>query len=301
MTTSKMHENEVHTDEALVRRLLRAQFPEWADLPIAPPLKTGTSNAIFRLGDDLSVRLPRIDWAVKQVSKEQTWLPRLAPQLPLGVPVPIAVGVPGDGYPFPWSVCQWFEGRAVTYDGLADPVRAAQSLAAFTVALQSADATGGPTPTPPGSIRGAPLATLDEQVRQCVDQLGDLIDRDVVLAAWDASLDAPVHDGRPVWIHGDLSPGNLIERDGELVAVIDYGCMAVGDPASDLLIGWNLFRGASRTAYREAAGVDDATWLRGRGWALYGAMIALPYYLHTNPPIVELSWHMLREVLRDAE
>jgi len=300
MAAPKMHENEVHTDEALVRRLLHAQFPRWADRSIAPPLVTGTDNAIFRLGEDMSVRLPRIDWAVGQIGKEATWLPRLDPHVPLRVPLPLAVGVPGEGYPYPWAVHPWFEGQAVTWGGLADPVRAAESLAGFTLALQDIDATGGPIPGASGSDRGAPLATLDERIRSCVEQLGGLIDRDRVLAVWDASLDAQVHDGPPVWVHGDLAPGNLIERRGEIDAVIDFGSLNVGDPACDLLPAWNLFRGESREVFRSATRADDAAWRRGRGWGLSFALTALPYYLDTNPGIVETSWHVLREILNDT-
>lgn len=296
MTAPRMHEDEVPTDEGLVRRLLRAQFPAWADLPIAPPLKVGTDNAIFRLGADMSVRLPRID-PEGQVGKVDAWLPRLGPHLPLRTPEPLAAGEPGEGFPFPWTVHSWLAGRTVSYERLADPVRAAESLAAFLVALQAVDSTGGPTPGASGSDRGAALATRDERVRVCVDQLGDLIDRRRVLAAWEAALAAPEYEDPPVWVHGDLSPGNLIERDGEIDGVIDFGCMAIGDPACDLIVARNLLRGESRSVFRRATGVDEATWLRGAGWGLSVALIALPYYLETNPAIVASSWSVLHEVL----
>ncbi len=297
MSAVKMHVDEVDSNEDLVRRLLRAQFPHWADLSIAPPLKTGTDNAIFRLGRDLSVRLPRRDSAVRQVHKEQEWLPRLAPGLPLRVPVPVAVGAPGEGYPYPWAIHPWFEGEAVTFASLPDPEYAARSLAHFTTALQALDAEGAPRTATGGTVRGAPLARLDEQVRDCLEQLGTLVDAPRVTAAWERALAAPVHARPPAWVHGDLAPGNLIARDGELVAVIDFGSLCVGDPACELLICWNLFRGDSRAAFREAAEVSDARWARGKGWALYWSLIAWPYYLETNRPIVELAEHVLREVL----
>lgn len=295
--TPRMHEDEVPTDEGLVRRLLRAQFPAWADLPIASPLTTGTDHAIFRAGTDLSVRLPRIHWAASQPAKEARWLPRLAPHLPLTVPVPRATGAPGEGYPFAWSVHPWIEGRSVTFDRLASPEGTALRLAAFLRALQAIDAAGGPAPGEAGSLRGAPLAALDASVRRATEQLAARIDTRRVLSSWEAALEAPAFAGAPVWIHGDLSPGNLLERRGEVHAVIDFGCLAVGDPACDLLIAWSLLRGPSRQAFRRALAVDDATWQRGRGWALFCALIALPYYLHTNPGLVALSWHTLEQAL----
>jgi len=295
-----MHENEVDTDEDLVRRLLRAQFPQWADLPIAPPLKTGTDNAIFRLGRDKSVRLPRREGAGPQIAKEDRCLPQLAPHMPLVIPVPLATGEPGEGYPFRWSIQPWLEGREVVFEQLADPLDAARTIAGFLTALQAADASAGPAPYDSGTDRGCPLADRDSRVRECAEQLGDLIDRERVIALWEASLHAPIYDGPSVWVHGDVSPGNLIEHDGVITGAIDWALMGVGDPACDLLVAWNLFRGESRDEFRRAIGVDDATWLRGRGWGISQAMIALPYYLHTNPPIVEQSWHILSQIMKDA-
>jgi aminoglycoside phosphotransferase (APT) family kinase protein len=293
-----MHADEVDIDAALVRRLLRAQHPRWADLPVVPVASAGTDNALFRLGDDLSVRLPRIGWAAGDVDKEQRWLPYLAPHLPLAVPAPVAAGRPGEGYPWPWSVYRWLDGEQGTADRIRDPVGAATALAAFVAALQEIDPAGGPRPGPTG--RGVPLATRDAATRNAIQALGGRLDTRAVTAAWEESLAAPRWDRAPVWVHGDLTPRNLLAVDGRLSAVIDFGATGIGDPAVDLLPAWNLFSGSARAAYRVALDVDDATWIRGRGWALSVALLALPYYLDTNPVITADSWGVLDQVLDDV-
>lgn len=299
MDSTKMHPDEVPTDTTLVRRLLAAQFPQWAALPITPVPSAGTDNALYRLGDDLAVRMPRIHWAIGQVAKEQRWLPQLAPHLPLAIPVPLALGLPGEGYPWQWSICRWLPGENAASAPPADPLRAATTLAGFVATLQRLDAADGPHPGDHNSWRGEPLAQRDAATRTAITALGDLIDAAAVTAAWEAARHAPAWAGPPVWIHGDLAGGNLLVEQGELSAVIDFGCLGVGDPACDLIVAWNLFSGAARAAYRAALAVDDATWARGRGWALTNALVALPYYLHTNPPIVAMSWRVVGEVLAD--
>lgn len=290
----KMHADEVITDAALVRRLLTAQFPQWAGLPIAPVPSAGTDNALYRLGDEMAVRLPRIQWATGQVALEQRWLPMLAPHLPLTLPVPLAVGQPGAGYPWRWSVWRWLPGENATFDRLGDPGQAAVELAHFIRALQQIDPTGAPT-----SSRGVPLITRDPEVRRAIAAMDGMLDAAAITAEWEAALAAPEWAGAPVWIHGDLQPGNLLAQTGRFRAVIDWGCMGLGDPAVELLVAWNLFDAASRAVLRAALAVDDATWGRGRGWALSMALIALPYYLHTNPGIVAMAWRILDELLAD--
>jgi aminoglycoside phosphotransferase (APT) family kinase protein len=296
MATPKMHADEIDTDVALVRRLLAAQFPQWAELAIDPVVSYGTDHAIYRLGDHLAARLPRIGWATKQAAKEAEWLPRLAPRLPLAVPMQLAMGDPAYGYPFEWSVYEWLPGENA--DGTVDDLdQAAVDLAAFVKALRQVDATDA-HPRPPGS-RGAPLAELDGQFRPALAQLGDRIDGDATLRSWEESLNAPVWDGEEVWVHGDLLPGNLLFVDGRLSAVIDFGCLNVGDPACDLQPAWNVFAGDSRTRYRAELQVDDASWLRGRGWALCQAVVALPYYWDTNLGMIRQASHALAQVLAD--
>jgi aminoglycoside phosphotransferase (APT) family kinase protein len=294
-----MHADEVPIDETLVRRLLAAQFPAWADLPLARVPSAGTDNALFRLGEELFVRLPRIAWAVGQVAKEQHWLPRLARDLPLPVPTPLAAGLPGEGYPWPWSVYTWLPGEPVTPKALGHSHHAAADLAAFIAALHQIDPAGGPTPGEGNSGRGVPLADRDTRVRAAIAELGGLIDPAAVTAEWEAALAAPVWDRPGVWIHGDLAPSNLLATGGRISAVIDFGCLGVGDPACDLLVAWNFLTRETRQTFRRALSVDDATWQRGRGWALSVALIAYPYYLHTNPTLVASARRVLAALLAE--
>jgi aminoglycoside phosphotransferase (APT) family kinase protein len=261
-------------DADLARRLVAAQFPQWADLPVAPVELDGWDNRTFRLGSDLSLRLPSADWYALQVDKEQTWLPRLAAHLPLAIPQPVARGEPGEGYPYPWSVYRWLEGAPASSAPVADPVALATALAAFLVALQRAPAAGGPAPGPHNFFRGGPLSTYAEETARALDALGGAVPADAVRRVFDDALGA-AWEGAPVWVHGDVAAGNLLVRDGRLAAVIDFGCAAVGDPACDVVIAWTLFSGASRAAFRSRLGVDPAMWSRGRGWALWKALITL--------------------------
>ncbi|MFN8484522.1 MAG: aminoglycoside phosphotransferase family protein [Anaerolineae bacterium] len=299
MAAKKMHADEVDTDEALVRRLLQSQFPHWAELPIAAVESAGTDNALYRLGGDMVVRLPRIHWAAGQVEKEGRWLPRLAPRLPLAVPLPLALGTPGAGYPWHWSVCRWLEGENATAATLADPRRAAADLAQFITALQRVDADGGPPPGPHNSERGVPLAMRDDATRAAISALRGAIDTDAAAAAWGAALHAPEWRGAPVWIHGDLQPGNLLVQHGALSAVIDFGCLGVGDPACDLMAAWTLLTADSRAVFRAELAADDATWARGKGWALSFGLIALPYYQISNPVLATIGRRAIAEVLAD--
>jgi aminoglycoside phosphotransferase (APT) family kinase protein len=291
-----MHADEVDTDPSLVRRLLAAQFPQWADLPIEPVASSGTDNAIYRLGDDMAVRLPRIGWATGQVDKDELWLPKLAPLLPVAIPVPLGRGEPAEGYPYHWAIHSWLDGENPAVDRLPDSHSLATELAQFVAALRRIDTADGP---PAG--RGVPLAKRDAPTRTAIDALADLrmIDTAAATAAWDVALQAPAWDGPPVWIHGDLLPGNLLIRDGRLSAVIDFSCLGVGDPACDLIAAWSLFPADARHVFRDALDVDDATWERGRGWAFSIALIQLPYYYETNPALAAVARHTIAAVLAD--
>jgi aminoglycoside phosphotransferase (APT) family kinase protein len=291
-----MHADEISIDVRLVGRLLATQFPQWADLPLEPIRSTGTDNAIYRLGDNMAVRLPRIHWAVAGVAKEHQWLPKLAPLLPLAIPVPLATGRPAESYPWHWSVYRWLEGDNAATERIADPGLFIMELAEFVNALHRIDLAGGP---PAG--RGVPLVIRDTPTRTAIENLHGMIDDGTVTSAWEAALQAPEWQGLPVWVHGDLSPGNLLVEQGQLSAVIDFGGLGVGDPACDLIVAWNLLSAESRGAFRTALGVDDATWARGRGWALSIALIQLPYYLNTNPAIVASAKYVISEVLTDHE
>jgi aminoglycoside phosphotransferase (APT) family kinase protein len=296
MARPTMHADEMHTDVALVRRLLARQFPQWAGLPVTPVPTDGTDHDIYRLGRRLGVRLPRIAGANAQAAKEAEWLPRLRPLLPLALPVPVALGHPDDGYPFDWAVHEWLPGENAN-GTLRDLESAALDLARFVAALRTVKTTGAPA-RPPGS-RGGPLAERNDDVRRAVADLGSRIDGAAALRSWRESLAAPVWAGAEVWVHGDLLPGNLLVVDGRLSAVIDFGVLTVGDPACDLLPAWNLFAEASRHTFLDELRTDEAMRLRGRGWALSQAVIALPYYWETNPGIVRQALHALDLVLHD--
>ena len=301
MCARKMHAAEIDTDASLVRRLLAAQFPHWADLSIERVRSGGTDNAIYRLGDDMCVRLPRIEWAIAAVEKEQQWLPRLAPHLPLAIPVPLAKGIPAESYPWHWSVCRWLPGENAIVERFADLCQAATALAKFVAALQRIDTTGGPRPGAHNFGRGVPLPLRDADTRAAIAKLNDVLDTDAVTAAWDEASDAPAWEGPPVWIHGDLHAGNLLVDHGHLSAVIDFSGLGVGDPACDFAAAWMLFSNESRDAFRAALSIDDASWARSRGWALSTGLIALPYYLDSNPVIIAMARHQIDEVLADRK
>lgn len=285
-------------DARLARRLVASQFPHWAHLPVTAVDLDGWDNRTFRLGDELSVRLPSGDWYALQVDKEQRWLPVLAGQLPLAIPVPVARGEPGLGYPYPWSVYRWLDGDVADPANIGELNGFATDLAGFLVALSRIDPTGGPEPGRHNFFRGGPLSTYAEETHRAVEELGDEIPRDAVLRVWDGAMAATWH-GDPVWFHGDVATGNLLTRDGKLAAVIDFGSSGVGDPACDVVIAWTLFEGSSREAFRKTLGVDPGTWSRGRGWALWKALITLVGHLELDSPTAALPRNVIREVLAD--
>ena len=268
-------------DAGLVRRLVAAQFPQWAELPVRPVELDGWDNRTYRLGEDLTVRLPTDAAYVPAVTKEDTWLPRLAPHLPLPVPEPLALGVPGEGYPFPWSVRRWLPGASATPGRLGDLDRFATDLAGFLRALWSIDPAGGPPAGDHSFHRGADPAYYDDETRHCleitegsVSGIDTGIDTGRATRVWEAALEARF-DGEPRWFHGDVSVGNLLVQDGRLTSVIDFGTSGVGDPACDLVIAWTFLDGGARTTFRHATGLDAGTWARARGWALWKSLLGL--------------------------
>ena len=294
MPAQKMHKDEVDIDESLVRRLLAAQFPKYAGLPVSAVRSTATVNAIYRLGDHLYARLPRVEEWAKDLEKEWLWLPKLAPHLSLQVPEPVEKGRPTNSYPFPWAIYGWIDGRPYADDLVDDERQAARDLARFVAELRGVDPAGAP--------RGGrePLRELDALAHEAIGSSLDVIDVEAATSAWERALQAPVWRGTPEWIHADLLRPNVLVRGGRVRAVIDFGGVGVGDPAADVIPAWTVFGRAGRTTFRDALDVDDGTWNRARGFALHQAAMIIPYYAETNPDFVALAKRTVEEVLADT-
>lgn len=263
-----------------VRRLVDEQLPHWRGLPVRQVERGGWDNRTFHLGDELVVRMPSAAAYAEAVAKEHRWLPVLADVLPLPIPVPLALGEPAAGYPHPWSVYRWLDGRTAGRDRIADPVALAEDLAGFLVVLRAVDDVDGPQPGIHNWYRGGTLRTFDALVQEALVELADHVDVARVREVWDAAL-ASRWDGVDRWFHGDVASGNLLLDDrGRLAAVIDFGTCGVGDPSCDLAVAWTLLDGDARRVFRDRLGVDDAEWARGRGWALWKALAT---YDHEDP------------------
>ncbi|MEU5424980.1 aminoglycoside phosphotransferase family protein [Streptomyces olivoreticuli] len=299
MSTGQMHPGQHPIDDDLVRRLIAGQFPRWAGLAVERFPSGGTVNGMYRLGDDMVVRLPLVKSGAQDALMERQWLPRLAPRLPAAIPEVLGAGEPAEGYPWPWSVYRWLAGEHPEAGALSEPVLLAGDLAGFVAAMRSIT-----LPEAPEAYRGGPIASLDASTRAAIEELHGIpqegVDCDAATAAWEDALRAPDWDGPPVWLHADLMPGNLLMDRGRLTSVIDFGCMGVGDPVCDLFPAWNLLPAGAREVFREALGVDDATWNRGRGRTLSQALIALPYYRRTNPAMAHNARHVIRAVLGES-
>ena len=290
----KMHDGEVRIDAELVGRLVAAQFPGLTDLPISAVQSTGTVNAIYRIGDHLCARLPRLRQCAQDLDNERQWLPKLAPGLSLRIPEPVGRGRPASSYPFSWAIYGWIEGRPYADDLVDDERQAAKDLAQFVAELRRMDPVAGA----PRAGR-KPLRELDAITRTAINSARGVIDSDAATSAWDHALEAPAWTGAPVWIHTDLLRPNLLVHDGRLCAVIDFGGVGVGDPAADVIAAWSVFGHTGRGLFRGALDVDDDTWNRARGFALHQAAMIIPYYAETNPRFVALARHTVKEVLAD--
>ena len=290
----------VKIDDGLVRRLVASQIPQWKNLPVKPVAQSGWDNRTFHLGDTMLVRLPSAVEYGAQVEKEQRWLPLLAPLLPLTIPTPLVMGEPSKEFPWSWSVYRWIEGTSAASSQIPDPREFAQALAAFLLALQGIDTTNGPLSGPQSFYRGGALAQYDSQVRQAIAILGDKIAADTAMQVWQSAL-AKTWQNPPVWVHGDISAGNLLVQDGQLSAVIDFGQLAVGDPACDLAIAWTFFKGESREHFRSYLPYDTQTWDRARGWALWKALIVSAGFTNPNNYESIRSEQTIRELLADYQ
>ncbi len=294
----RMHADQVDITVGAVATLVAEQFPDWCGHRVRPVASHGTVNALFRLGDDIVLRFPlqpSLDADLREaLIREQDNARRIAAHAPVAVPEPVAIGEPGDGYAGPWTAYRWIPGETASDRTIADADRFARDLGCFVAALHAID-TGGRTWN--GATRGGPLHTTDGPVRRALADGAGLLDTARLTRVWERCLDAPPYAGAGVWIHADLMPDNLLVRDGRLAAVIDLGAVGVGDPAVDLMPAWNLLAPTARETYRRVLGVDDATWERGRGWAVMQAAMALPYYVDTNPAMAENARHTLAAVL----
>ena len=282
----------------LVSKLVRTQFPEWAQLPVRPVDVDGWDNATFRLGETMSVRLRSAGHYVEAVEKEHRWLPILASELPLPVPQPLAMGAPGCGFPWPWSVYRWIDGAPATAQAITDLPQFAADLADFLAALYKIDAVGGPPPGTHNFFRGGPLTVYDGETRDELEALSGHIDTELAAEVWQAALEATWR-GVAVWFHGDAQPGNLLLADGRLSAVLDFGTCGVGDPACDTTIAWTFLSGHSSRIFKERLPVDSATWVRGRGWAIWKAMKVLAGALESDAQDAAFTMDVIQKILAD--
>lgn len=282
----------------LVQRLITDQFPLWKDLAIRPVALSGWDNRTFHLGENMLVRMPSAEKYAVQVEKEHHWLPKLAPLLPLSIPTPLAIGEPGEGYPWRWSIYSWLEGESAATAKIADLSQFAASLAKFLLALEGIDSAGGPSPGWHSFYRGGELKNYDAEVRQALIALKGKIDTYAATHLWEAAL-ATSWQRSPVWVHGDISAGNLLVKEGDLSAVIDFGQLTVGDPACDLAIAWTMFYGKSREVFRSSLLLDKETWTRGRAWTLWKALIIAAGLTNTNAVEGKQCWRIIEEVLAD--
>jgi aminoglycoside phosphotransferase (APT) family kinase protein len=290
--------DKVKIDTELVKRLVASQFPQWKNLPVQPVANGGWDNRTFHLGDKWIVRMPSAAEYASQVEKEYMWLPRLAPLLPLSIPEPIAKGESGEGYAWKWLIYSWIEGEPAATANIADLNDFADSLAHFLIALQHIDTKEGPLPGPHSFYRGGALKTYDDETRKAIAALEGKIDIDTAIDLWESAL-TTTWEGAPAWVHGDISAGNLLVKEGKLNAVIDFGQLTVGDPACDLAIAWTLFRGESRGVFRKTLQLDDGTWSRGRAWALWKALIVAADFSSPSNAESAQCWRIIDEVLDD--
>ena len=306
-----LHADEIPIDADLVRGLVRRALPEHADAPIRRLASSGSTNALFRLGEDLLVRLPRQPGGSATISKEATWLPVLRPLLPVSVPDVVAVFEPDRGYPERWSVVRWIGGahpEVVDPDTPVDPRREdlAVDLAKVVRALGRAEVPTRAVNSPDLKwYRGEPLATMDQATRENIEHCRSLADFEFDLDAaeriWAEAMELPGVADRTTarWFHGDLAAENLLVRDGALAAVLDFGGLSVGDPTVDLVVAWEVLDPPARERFRRQLGVDDATWLRGRAWALTITLM-IWYYWTTMPERRARCMAVGRNVLTDA-
>ncbi|WP_339267311.1 aminoglycoside phosphotransferase family protein [Paenibacillus sp. FSL R5-0470] len=284
----------------LVARLINEQFPAWSDLEIRPVKFSGNDNRTFHLGEHMSVRLPSAAAYAPQVEKEQRWLPILSKELTLPIQIPLVKGEPNEEYPLPWSINKWVEGETLTHQNINDLNQFARDLGAFLIELQSIDASRGPLAGEHNFYRGGSLAVYDEESRHAIEHNKDIFKEDLLREIWELALDSK-WNSKPVWVHGDIAPGNLLVKDGKLCAVIDFGILGVGDPACDAAMAWTFFDEDSRKVFKGVLQMDEETWNRARGWALWKALITYNGNRYSNPKVARESLNIINLIADDFE
>jgi len=295
MSAKKLHVDELHIDASIVKQLLQEQFPAWADLQLELIYPVGTDNVMYRLGNDKVVRLPRTEESAASLEKEHQWLSKLAPHLPIKVPVILGEGNPSSDYPLPWLVCNFLEGKNLMEGNSLDYNQAAVDLGNFVAAMQKVNAKGGPK-----CRRGQPLAMRNQEMQESIPLMSDLYDTSLLTDIWKRALKESVWKKGPVWIHGDLHAGNLLAKNDRITAVVDFGLAGIGDPASDMMLAWTLLTPETRPIFRSIVQPDEATWKRGRAWAFTLGIVAYPYYRNSNPTFAKLAKRAIDEVLSEV-
>ncbi|EJS69287.1 acetyltransferase [Bacillus cereus] len=283
---------------SLVEKLIQEQFPEWAHLEVKPVKLSGHDNRTFHLGDQMSVRLPSDAAYAPQVEKENKWLPILSKELSLPISAPIAKGNPSEEYPWSWSINKWVEGETVTKENVHDLNEFATDLGSFLVALQSIDASNGPIAGAHNFYRGGLISVYDQEAREAIENNKDVFDEALLKHFWNLALRS-TWERKPVWVHGDIARGNLLVKDGKLSAVIDFGILGVGDPACDAAMAWTFFDKNSRNIFKEILRMDEETWNRARGWALWKALITYDANKGSNKGGAEESHRVIQVIVDD--
>jgi aminoglycoside phosphotransferase (APT) family kinase protein len=287
-------------DIATARALIGAQFPQWAALQLTPVASAGTDNALFRLGTDLLVRLPKAEWSPPLIVREAKIIQHLTNRLPLAIPELVASGEPGETFPHPWSILAWIDGES-PHPATLDTAGTATALARFIRTLQAIKPTDGFAAGQANNFRGVPLKTRDKRTRAAIEALSDEIDTAAATRIWNEALAAPPHEDAPIWVHGDIHPGNVLTRAGKLAAIIDWGCAGTGDPAVDLMPAWSMFTKTARETFCQAIEADTQTWTRARGWTLSVSVIALAHYHGKNETIAKATRRDIADLLAEAQ
>ncbi|MFY0762391.1 aminoglycoside phosphotransferase family protein [Metabacillus dongyingensis] len=279
---------------------MNEQFPEWSDLDISTVKFSGNDNRTFHLGDQMSVRLPSAACYATQVEKELKWLPILSEKLSLPISTPLAKGNPSEEYPWSWSINKWLDGETLSHNNINDLNQFAIDLGTFLIKLQSIDASGGPLAGKHNFYRGGPLSVYDEEARDAIENNKESFNEDLLNEIWALALDSKLGSD-PVWVHGDIAPGNILVKDGKLCAVIDFGILGVGDPSCDAAMAWTFFDDHSRKIFKNVLNMDEETWNRARGWALWKALITYYGNKNSNKSIAEESYNIINIIVDDYE